>query len=268
LRSDGPAKAVAAAATVLARSEHAVVLTGAGISVESGIPVFRGENGLWTKHGPPRPDSYQRFLQDPSSWWRGEISRSLEPWVVELREAARRARPNAGHEALAGLEKSGVLRTVITQNLDGLHQAAGSSNVVEIHGSRFKLRCVDCGRRTPREELFARRAPPPCEQCGGRVKHDSVLFGEPIPPDALAAAREAADQADCMLVVGTSSTVRPAGGLPRIAKANGATLIEVNPLETALSGACDVVIRAPAGEALPLLATVCASKPVGTAGPA
>ncbi len=266
MRGEGPADGVAAAATALARSEHAVALTGAGISVESGIPVFRGENGLWTKHGPPRLDSYQRFLRDPGEWWRGEINRSLEPWVVELREAARRARPNPGHEALASLEKSGALRMVITQNLDGLHQAAGSSNVVEIHGSRFKLRCVDCGHRTPREELFARQAPPPCEKCGGRVKHDSVLFGEPIPPDALAAAREAAERTDCMLAVGTSSTVRPAGGLPRIAKANGATLIEVNTLETSLSGTCDVVVRAPAGKALPLLASEVASKRVRTVG--
>lgn len=242
-----------AAADLLIASRCSVALTGAGMSVESGIPPFRGPDGLWTRHGQPASDSYRRFLDDHEGWWRRELARALEPWVVELRNAVRDARPNRGHRALAELEVAGVLDAVITQNIDGLHQESGSRNVIEVHGSRHLMRCIDCGNRTPRESLYARAAPPPCARCGGRVKHDTVLFGEPIPQDVLARAREAADRSDCILVVGTSSTVRPVGGLPRIAKANGALLIEVNPDKTPLSGTCDVVIRAASGEALPRL---------------
>lgn len=242
------------AAGIIAASSHVVAMTGAGMSVESGIPTFRGAGGIWSRHGTPAPDAYSQFLQDPDAFWERQHSRRSEPWIAELRTALDAALPNPGHVALAGLEQAGVLQTIVTQNIDGLHQDAGSQAVIEIHGSRYKLRCIDCGSRTPREELFMKQAPPPCETCGGRVKFDSVLFGEPIPEQAMSAARAAADASDCVLVIGTSATVRPAGGLPRIAHANGATLIEVNTSETALSKSCDVVIRGKAAEVLPLLA--------------
>lgn len=228
-------------------------MTGAGISVESGIPPFRGPGGLWTKHGAPSQNGYQSFLKDPAAWWRREVERAVEPWVAELRRSVRNARPNPGHTALAEMESAGFVRAVITQNIDGLHSDAGTENIVEIHGSRRYLRCVECGDRTPRVSLFATEPAPPCGACGGPVKYDSVLFGEPIPPRVLQSAREETNRADCVIVVGSSSTVRPAGGLPRIARANGAILIEVNTSDTRLTPVCDVVIQAPAARALPAL---------------
>ncbi|MBI2965169.1 MAG: NAD-dependent deacetylase [Chloroflexi bacterium] len=242
------------AAGLLAASRHAVAMTGAGVSVESGIPTFRGDDGLWARLGGPDHDQYQRFLADPQAYWKRELERSVEPYVVELRKTVAVAGPNNGHRALARLEALGVLQTVITQNIDGLHQSAGSRQVLEIHGSRYKMRCVDCGDRTPREDLFLSKAPSPCARCGGRVKFDSVLFGEPIPRAVLEDARAETDRADCVLVVGTSATVRPAGGLPRIARANGARLIEVNPNSTGITSLCDVAICETAAIALPLLA--------------
>ncbi len=238
---------------MIASSSHVVAMTGAGMSVESGIPAFRGRDGIWSRHGTPAPDAYSQFREDPEAFWKRQQSRRSEPWIAELRTALDAATPNAGHSALAELERAGVLRTIVTQNIDGLHQDAGSRSVVEIHGSRHKLRCIDCGARTPREELFMSQAPPPCESCGGRVKFDSVLFGEPIPAEALGAAMAAANRADCVLVVGTSASVRPAGGIPRIARANGAKLIEINTSETSLSKSCDVVLRGKAAEVLPSL---------------
>lgn len=238
---------------MIAASSHVVAMTGAGMSVESGIPSFRGRDGIWTRHRMPAPDAYGQFLEDPEAFWKRQHSRQSEPWIAVLRTALNGATPNPGHVALAELETKGVLRTVVTQNIDGLHQDAGSQSVVEIHGSRHWLRCVDCGIRTPREELFMAQAPPPCESCGGRVKFDSVLFGEPIPAVALEAAMTAANQSDCVLVIGTSATVRPAGGLPRIAQANGAKLIEINTSETALTKSCDIVLRGAAAGVLPLL---------------
>ena len=230
-------------------------MTGAGMSVESGIPPFRGSDGIWARHGTPAPDAYSQFLEDPDAFWARQQSRRSEPWIAELRTALDAAKPNPGHAALAEMEDAGSLQAIVTQNIDGLHQDAGSRSVVEIHGSRYKMRCVDCGVRTPREELFMTQAPAPCGSCGGRVKFDSVLFGEPIPDEAMTAARAAADQADCVLVIGTSASVRPAGGLPRIAQANGARLIELNTSETSLSKSCDVVLRGTAAEVLPQLAS-------------
>lgn len=247
-------QAIALAADLLVTSRYAVVMTGAGMSVESGIPTFRGDDGLWARFGGPDHDQYQRFLADPPAYWKRELERSVEPYVVELRKTVAAAGPNDGHRALARLEALGVVRAVITQNIDGLHQSAGSKQVLELHGSRYKMRCVDCGDRTPREDLFLSRAPSPCVRCGGRVKFDSVLFGEPIPRPVLEEARAETDRADCVLVVGTSATVRPAGGLPRIARSNGARLIEVNPNRTGITSLCDVAICGTAAAALPLLA--------------
>jgi NAD-dependent deacetylase len=245
------ATSVDAAARLIASSNYVIAMTGAGISVESGIPPFRGPDGLWTRHGTPSGNGYQGFLEDPAAWWRREMERAVEPWVAELRQSVRNARPNPGHDALVEMERAGWVRSLITQNIDGLHTDAGTQNIVEIHGSRRFLRCVECENRTPRPDLFARQPAPPCAICGGPVKYDSVLFGEPIPPKVLASARAETDRADCVMVIGSSSTVRPAGGLPRIAHANGATLIEINTSDTRLTSDCDVVIRASAATALP-----------------
>lgn len=255
------------AAELMAGSRYVVAVTGAGMSVESGIPTFRGEGGLWARLGGPAHDQYQRFLADPDAYWRREIARSIEPYVIELRRTVASALPNEGHRALARLQSVGVVRAVITQNIDGLHQAAGSCDVVELHGSRHRMRCIDCGDRSPRESLFPSRPPAPCARCGGRVKFDSVLFGEPIPPPVLEEARARTEKADCMVVIGTSATVRPAGGLPRIARANGARLIEVNPNETGLTSVCDVALRGTAATVLPGLADAISER-LRLAGPA
>jgi NAD-dependent deacetylase len=245
--------AVSVAAELIRASKYVVAMTGAGMSVESGIPTFRGADGIWSRHGQPSANSYAEWLDDPDAFWSSERRRRLEPWVVELREALRHAKPNEGHVALAEMEATGRVNSVITQNIDGLHQDAGSMNVIEIHGSRDKMRCVDCGDRTPRKTLFIDSPPPPCEECSGRVKFDSVLFGEPIPKDILQAARSESDKAECVIVIGTSTSVKPAGGLPRIAKANGSKLIEINSSETPLTRSCDAVIRGTAASALPSL---------------
>ncbi|MBI4218798.1 MAG: NAD-dependent protein deacylase [Chloroflexi bacterium] len=241
---------VSKAAELLIGSRHAIAMTGAGMSVESGIPTFRGEAGLWARLGGPDPSQFQNFVADPAAYWKREMERSIDPYIIELRNTLASARPNQGHMALARLEQIGVLKGVITQNIDGLHQAAGSGRVIEVHGSRYRMRCLGCGNRTPRERLFLERPPDPCARCGGIVKYDSALFGEPIPKDVLEAARGETDRADCVLVIGTSSTVRPAAGLPRIARANGAGLIEVNPNSTSLSDVSDVVIRSTAAATL------------------
>jgi NAD-dependent deacetylase len=146
------------------------------------------------------------------------------------------------------------MRHVITQNIDNLHQVAGTENISEFHGNRFKMRCIGCNRRWQRDEIdLNAQDPPQCPDCRGIVKSDTVMFGEPIPPDAVSRSFEEARKADCCLVIGTSAVVYPAAEVPLIVRRNGGTLIEVNPLETALSDYCQVVLRAPAGESMPAL---------------
>ncbi len=239
------------AARIILGSRHVVALVGAGLSVESGIPPFRGPGGLWTKYGEPDMLGYQRFLQDPKAWWEERMRGS--PVYQELLEALDRARPNPGHYALKEMEDLGFLHHIITQNIDNLHQEAGSRHITEIHGNRHKLRCIHCHSRWWIEEFEVRELPPRCPRCGGLVKSDTVMFGEPIPPDALEECVRQTAMCDCMLLVGTSGVVYPAAGFPVDVKMQGGKLIEVNPMETALTDLCDVVIRAPAGTALPAL---------------
>jgi NAD-dependent deacetylase len=245
------------ATDTLLAARHAVALVGAGLSVESGIPPFRGEGGLWTRFGAPSMNGYQRFLQDPVAYWREQLA-PREGFRAELFRAIRAARPNAGHHALVSLERLGVLRMTITQNVDGLHVQAGSQRLVEIHGNRDKLRCIGCGLRLPRaewplEQLIQEGRPPRCPECGELLKGDGVMFGEPIPrPWADESLRHVA-QCDCMLLVGTSGTVYPAAAFPPQVKSHGGLLLEVNPSPTPFSLLCDLVLRAPAALALPLL---------------
>ena len=184
-----------------------------------------------------------------------------------MKQAVDRAVPNAGHLALAEMERRGILRCVITQNVDNLQTVAGSRAVLEIHGNRNRLRCLQCGLRFHRGDLEAQLSahpelvegaglasgPPLCGECGGVLKLDTVMFGEPIPQDTLQACREAAERCDCMLLVGTSGTVNPAARLPLVAQERGATLIEVNPEPTSLTSWCDVVLTGPADDVLPRL---------------
>ena len=240
---------VALAANVIAASRHVVALVGAGLSAESGVPTFRGPEGLWTKHGEPDLRDYDRFVEDPKRWWEARIGgdRRFDELVRALNEAV----PNEGHFALKELEDAGFLHHIITQNIDNLHQIAGSRAISEIHGNRTKLRCTSCSRRWHMEEFAIEELPPSCPECGGIVKGDTVMFGEPIPSDVLSECIDHARRCDTMLLVGTSAVVYPAAGFAIDVKRDGGFLIEVNPNETDLTAMCDVVLRAPAGTALP-----------------
>ena len=239
------------AAQLIIGSGYVVALVGAGISVESEIPPFRGPGGLWTKYGEPDMRGYDRFLEDPKGWW--ETYSQREGYIKELVDTITAAEPNPGHYALVELEKMGVLNHTITQNVDNLHCIAGSESLSEIHGNMFKLRCISCGRRFEMDEISMEQLPPYCPHCRGLVKTDGVMFGEPIPSRVLDRCQEEASRCDCMLLVGTSATVYPAAAFPSVACRGGASLIEVNLYDTPLSDACDVVVRGPSAEKLPLI---------------
>ena len=235
---------------IIKKSRYVTALTGAGVSVESGIRPFRGPGGLWTEHGEPPMDGYRRFEADPRGYWEEMLSPVKRS---RFGDSFSEAKPNPSHFALVELEAMGVLKSLITQNIDNLHIEAGNKRVLEIHGNRLKLRCVDCIARFQRTGFDLSILPPRCPKCGGVVKDDVVMFGEPIPRDILESCQLEAERSDCMIVAGTSAVVYPAAGLPLIVKEGGGKIIEVNPLENELSRISDVVIRAPAGEALPAL---------------
>ena len=243
------------AAELIRSARYLVALSGAGLSAGSGIPTYRGAGGLWTQHGTPPLLSYQEFASDPAGWWAKRLAAEEDPShpVYQMKQAVDRAAPNAGHLALVELERRGVLRWVITQNVDNLHAEAGSRALLEIHGNRTRLRCLECGLRFSRDDFDLTKVPPACSECGGVLKLDTVMFGEPIPPDVLDSCREAAETADCMLLVGTSGTVNPAARLPLVAKERGAMLIEVNPESTPLTQWCDIALSGPADAILPEL---------------
>ena len=194
------------AAEMIRNAEYLVALSGAGLSAGSGIPTYRGAGGLWTQHGTPPLLSYQEFALDPADWWRRRLAAEEDPShpVYLMKQAVDAAVPNAGHLALAELEGRGILRCTITQNVDNLHGEAGSVSLLEIHGNRNRLRCLGCGLRFPRDGFDLSAVPPVCGECGSVLKLDTVMFGEPIPPDVLDSCRQAAERSDCMLLVGTS----------------------------------------------------------------
>jgi NAD-dependent deacetylase len=234
------------AADLLAAARNGLALTGAGVSAESGIPTFRGDGGLWTKYDPVKVASIDAFMHDPGAYWRV----SKERGTVALA-----ARPNPGHFALAALEAAGMLAAIVTQNTDGLHQDSGSRRVIEVHGSSRTVQCLDCGMREPRSEVQARlndEMPPRCRMCGGTfLKPTVVLFGEPMPAQAIQEAFALARKADVMLVVGSSLVVHPAADIPVAAVSSGARLIVVNAEPTPLDGLAEVVIHGRSGEVLP-----------------
>jgi NAD-dependent deacetylase len=234
------------AAEILAGARRGVALTGAGISAESGIPTFRGEEGLWTQYDPVKVATIERFREDPREYW--TVARERGPAVLA-------AQPNPAHVALAGLEQSGHVVAVVTQNTDGLHQDAGSRRVVELHGSGRTVQCLDCGTVEPRRDVQTRlefQMPPRCRICGGMfLKPTVVLFGEPMPITAVEDAMSLAREADVMLIVGTSLVVYPAADLPLVASRAGATLIIVNAEPTPFDDRADAVLRGRIGEVLP-----------------
>ena len=238
-------------AEVILGSQYVAALTGAGMSVESGIPPFRGPGGLWTKHGEPPMDGYQRFLADPKKHWEERLNPKGP--MVEFRKALDDATPNPGHTALAELEEMGILKALITQNVDNLHKAAGSSRVLEIHGNYTLLRCINCNSRYEREDISLDNLPPKCPKCSGIVKGDGVAFGEPIPPDVLEGCQEVSSKCDCMLVIGTSATVYPAAAFPQQVQRQGNPVIEINLYESDLTPFCRISLQGPSGEIMPKL---------------
>ena len=224
-------------------SKKTIALTGAGISVESGIPDFRSAGGLWSRYDPEEYAHIDGFRRDPVKIWN-----MLREIIAVIKEAE----PNPGHRALAELEEMGYLSSVITQNVDGLHQAAGSRRVIEFHGTNRYLICLRCGFRGETEAFDTEGGVPRCPQCDAVLKPDVVFFGEPIPVNALEEAFEEARQADLVLVVGTSAVVYPASSIPYTAKERGAMVVEINLEETPLTHAVsDYIIKGPAGEILP-----------------
>lgn len=239
------------AAAIVRNARHVIALTGAGMSVESGIPPFRGPGGLWTKYGEPPMNGYERFLADPAKAWKERLSPSGP--MRELWETLQRAQPNLGHLALAQLEDAGMLRHLITQNIDNLHTLAGSRRIAEIHGNATLVRCIECVARYPREAVSVAELPPHCPQCGGILKSDTVSFGEPIPADVLARCFAETESCDCMIVAGTSATVYPAAQFPIDVRRRGGQLIEINPYESELTALASISLRAESGTVLPAL---------------
>ncbi|MFI6315993.1 SIR2 family NAD-dependent protein deacylase [Nonomuraea sp. NPDC050556] len=226
---------------------NVTVLTGAGISTDSGIPDFRGPQGVWTKDPAAQQlFTLQNYLADPDVRRRSWISRREHP--------AWRAEPNEGHRALVELERAGLLRAIITQNIDELHQRAGSSQVIELHGTIFQVECVSCGLRTPMREVLDRNQDDPeCLDCGGIQKAATISFGQSLRPAVLREAISAARECDLFLAVGTSLTVQPAASLCAEALDAGAALVVMNAQATPYDAHADLVIDQPIGQALPAL---------------
>lgn len=244
--------AVEEAARCLVDAAYAIALTGAGLSVESGIPPFRGPGGLWTKYGEPPMNGYERFLADPKRAWEERLAPNGP--MRELWKALEAAAPNPGHTALVDLEACGVLRATITQNVDDLHRQAGSRHLLEIHGNATLVRCLGCRQRQPRAAIDTTTLPPTCPDCGGLLKSDTVSFGEPIPLDVLEGCEAVSARADCVLVAGTSATVYPAAAFALAVRERGGSLIEVNPHETEITPLCRVHLRESSGAVLPRVA--------------
>jgi NAD-dependent deacetylase len=236
------------AVELIAKSNRIVGFTGAGISTESGIPDFRSPNGVWANN---RIIEYQEFISSRAG--RVESWRQKVTMWPEMRDA----QPNAGHLAFAELERRGKLRAMITQNIDGLHQRAGSTNVIELHGTTVEAVCLTCGDRISMDEAVSRveagDPAPECERCGGLLKPATVSFGQSMPEREMELAVEACHDCDVFLAVGSSLVVYPAAALPELAKRNGASLIIINRMSTVLDGIADLVINDGIGKILPQL---------------
>ncbi|ADC88890.1 Silent information regulator protein Sir2 [Thermocrinis albus DSM 14484] len=218
-----------------------VILTGAGVSAESGVPTFRGPSGLWRGFDPSKLATPQAFQENPKLVWE---------WYDWRRSIIAKAEPNKAHLIIAQMEELFKDFILITQNVDGLHQKAGSRKVVELHGNIWMVRCLSCGdlyedRRVPLPEI-----PPHCRRCKGLVRPNVVWFGEALPEDALRTAIDWSQSCDVMVVVGTSGVVYPAAHLPYLAAQRGATVIEVNPEPTPISSLAHITVRKPASEGM------------------
>lgn len=220
------------------------VLTGAGISAESGVPTFRGEEGLWKKFRPEELANFDAFIRNPDL---------VLEWYTYRRKLIRDVKPNPGHYALVDLEHAVEQFTLVTQNVDNLHRRAGSESVVELHGNIERSYCIDCGASAPDSDLESLSAAPRCRDCGGLIRPDVVWFGEMLPVEAFSKAEKAARQCDVFLCIGTSAVVYPAASLPYIALDHGGYVIELNQEHTELSARAHETLLGPSGELLPAL---------------
>jgi len=228
---------------IILESNYLIALTGAGISAESGIPIFRGPNGLWRKYKPEELATPQAFARNPRLVWE---------WYAWRISIVLKAKPNPAHFALSELEKQGILKFLITQNVDDLHERAGTRNLVKLHGDILTVLCTNCGYRGRLKEV-PDEIPPKCPECKYILRPGVVWFGESLPPRELNKAFEEAEKADAILVVGTSGVVMPAGAIPNIVKRNGGYVIEVNLSESAITPYADVFLKGKAGIILPKL---------------
>jgi NAD-dependent deacetylase len=233
------------AARDIIQSKKTIAFTGAGISVESGIPDFRGAQGLWQKYDPEEYAHIQSFHSNPEKVWR---------MLKDMFSLVMNAKPNPAHIGLAELEQMGFLSSIVTQNVDGLHQAAGSRNVIEFHGTHRTLSCLKCSKKVNGDSLTMKDLPARCPQCSSLLKPDVVFFGEPIPWQAQMLSLKESKSCTAVLVVGTSAIVYPAATIPIMAKERGATVIEINLESTPLtSQVSDYLICGAAGEIVPAI---------------
>jgi NAD-dependent deacetylase len=243
--SDPASTTVQQLASWLADADRAVVFTGAGISTESGIPDFRSPGGVWSRNQPVYYDQFLASADARFEYWRQK---------AEAAPDFERAQPNRGHLALARWEQAGRLTAVITQNIDGLHQLAGSRRVLELHGTARWIACVDCGERfAPRpllDEFRATQTVPACPACGGRLKSATISFGQTLPADVLEESTALAESCDVFLAIGSSLVVQPAAGLPELARRAGSKLAIINRDPTPLDAGADAVLHEPIGESL------------------
>lgn len=243
----------------IASARHVAVLTGAGISAESGIPTFRDEDGLWERFKPEELANVRAFLRNPEL---------VQKWYEHRRAVAEERSPNPGHRALAELETLVDRFTLVTQNVDNLHRRAGSRRVVELHGNITRSYCIDCEDSASEDVMrpIAEGKRAICPSCGGLIRPDVVWFGEMLPVEAMQAASDAADEAEVFLSIGTSAVVYPAAGIPLQAKAAGAYVAEINIEPSAIADELDEVVLGPAGRVLPALVEAVRSNKPGKRG--
>ena len=230
--------------SALTAARCVVAFTGAGMSAESGVPTFRGTDGIWSKFKPEELASMSAFMKNPALVWE---------WYAERKRVISGIHPNAGHLALVRMQGLFPDFAVITQNIDNLHQRAGSTMVYELHGNIERNYCIKCGAPASNDEVLAQHGVPTCARCGGTIRPDVVWFGEMLPEDDWRHSERAMSRADVCLSIGTSGIVYPAASLPLLAKQQGAFLVEVNPERTPLSDVADEVITGPSGVILPAL---------------
>lgn len=230
---------------IVSTARRIVAFTGAGISAESGIPTYRGDDGVWHKYDPAKYANIHNFLKDPQYYWN---------FFKEVRyPVIKKAKPNKAHIALARLEENGKLEAVITQNIDDLHQLAGSKRILELHGNTRRISCLNCKKQHTMDEVYSRletQLPPLCSECSGILKPEVVFFGESLPVTVLEEAINVTNDCDLFLAIGSSLVVQPAASLPFTAKEKGAKLIIINKDATPLDTFADIVFHTTASEVL------------------